>query len=120
MNCNLSVSFDSPYQADRALARLRSGGIRLKKVAGGIPQPKLERTLFVAYPYGRSFHGTTDQTANSIPYTTGNTLIMPTPFFTRQAEGTVRLKLQLDVSQLSRAKGILINNGGRELRSLPQ
>ena len=120
MNCSLFVSFDSPYQADRALARLRSGGIQPKKVEGEIPQPRLERTLFVAYPYGRSFHGATDQNASSIPYTTGNTLIMPTPFFTRQAEGTIRLKLRLDASQLSRAKGILINNGGRELHSLPQ
>lgn len=120
MYCKLSVSFDSPYAADRALARLRASGINPKKVDRDERRPRLERTLFVAYPYGRSFHGATNQTANSIPYTTGDTLIMPTPFFTRQNEETTRLNLRLEQGELSRAKGILINSGGRELRSLPQ
>ena len=120
MLCKLSVSFDSPYAADRALARLRSSGIHLNKVDMGETRPRLERTLFVAYPYGRSFHGTTNQTASSIPYTTGDTLIMPTPFFAHKSEKPIRMDLRLEQTELSRAKGILINCGGRELRSLSQ
>ena len=115
MDAVISVVFDGEYQADRALARLKNSGVRLMGVTRAYRPGTLERSLFVAYPYGRSFQGTTNKTSNSVPYTSGDTLLMPTPFFSAQPENRARVSLRVKGEQLSQAKGLLLNSGAREL-----
>lgn len=117
----LTATFSDPYAADRAVARLREVGIRVAKFRSRTKKIPSEASLFVSEPYGMYFRQTPGNALmGSLPLTNGNSLMMHTPFFSDPAgAGETMISLLLDEGQAVRARAILRNCGGAEVRLRP-
>jgi hypothetical protein len=113
----MTAVFDDPYGADRAVARLRELGIRVQKFSSRTAAQHRSASLYVSEPYGLYGVETPGNALmGALPLTTGNSLRMHTPFFSAQTTGQTTLTLLLDDHDAARARTILRNCGGAEVR----
>ncbi len=119
MATTLTAAFDDPYAADRAVARLRELGIRVEKYDSKSKRQTTQVSLFVSEPYGMyGIQTPGNALMGALPLTNGNSLMMHTPFFSDASNtGSTLISLLLDESQIARARTILRNCGGSEVRT---
>ena len=115
-----SLAFDSPDQADRAAAWLRSRGVSLQQYRTDGRHVEREPYLAAGYPYtyptSLSTTGYTYNLFNGLPQTDGNAVIVALPSLDYTAAGRVRAHFTVLDGEAERARRILINSGGREVR----
>ena len=115
-----SMVFDSADRADRAAARLRSRGIALRQFLAEAPKQTQEPAVVDGYPYSYPANlSSSDYTVNllnGLPQTNGNVVMMPLPFFTHIPAGQVQARFTVADADADRARRILINSGGAEVK----
>lgn len=121
MMCQISALFESPYLADRALARVREQGILVQNISTHSTNRNdvTEPTMLISYPYPLQFNTYYNNQANGLPPTAGNSVFMETPLLvdTGGRYDQTRLEMVISSEQLEKVKKILVNCHGTRIRS---